>query len=189
MRRDRLPHVFFAALGGIALTLALAGPRALVALAYRRDAILLRGEAWRLLTTHLVHMDARHLAWNLAGLALPWLVFARRLPALGWTAVAAAAGLAASLGMLFLHADVRAMAGLSAVVHGLMAAGAVVEVRRGQRAAWLFLAALGAKLAWEQLGGATAAGRFLGGGVAVDAHLYAAMAGALAAPFVRLPRD
>jgi hypothetical protein len=70
------------------------------------------------------------------------------------------------------------MAGLSAVVHGLMAAGGVAEVRRGQRLAWLFLAALAAKLVLEQLHGSLAAG-FLGGAIAVDAHLYAAVAGAL----------
>ena len=186
VRRSLSPHVFFAVLAGVCVACAAAGPRALVALAYQRDAIL-RGQAWRLLTAHVVHLSARHLAWNLAGLALPWLVFARRLGAAAWSAVAVAAGLAASLGMLMLHPEVRAMAGLSAVVHGLMAAGGVAEVRRGRRLAWLFLAALAAKLVFEQLGGPVAAG-FLGGTIAVDAHAWAAMAGALAALAVRLPR-
>lgn len=178
-------HAFFAATGAIALLLA-AVPAATPALVYVRDAVL-GGEVWRLVSGHLVHGTAAHLAWNLAGLALVWLAFATRLRGRDWAITGAAAALGCGLGVLAFAPDVAAMLGLSGVLHGLAAAGALAAVRAGERLGWAFLAVVAGKVAWEQVAGPSpAAAAVLGGGIAVDAHLYGSLAGALAGAF--LPR-
>src|SRR3569623_2737413 len=60
------------------LLIALAGPDASVALRYERAAIL-DGEMWRLVSGHLVHLGWSRLVLNLAGLALIWGLYQRRL--------------------------------------------------------------------------------------------------------------
>jgi rhomboid family GlyGly-CTERM serine protease len=173
-------HAFFAALTAAALVLA-AVPRALPGLAYVRHGVR-DGEWWRLVTGHLVHGSAAHLVWNVAGLALVWLAFGTRLAGRAWTLVLAAAAAGTGLGVLALAPEVAAMAGLSGVLHGLAAAGAIAALRAGERLGWTVLALLAAKVAWEQLaGGSAAAEAALGGAIAVDAHLYGLVSGAAAA--------
>jgi rhomboid family GlyGly-CTERM serine protease len=172
-------HAFFAALTAAALVLA-AVPRALPALAYVRGGIR-DGEWWRIVTGHLVHGSAAHLLWNVAGLALVWLAFGTRLGGRAWTLVLAAAAVGTGLGVLAFAPEVGAMAGLSGALHGLAAAGALAAVRAGERLGWAVLALLVAKVAWEQIsGGSAAAQAALGGAIAVDAHLYGLVSGALA---------
>lgn len=177
-------------LGLVALTTLLEAAHAQVfgRLAYYRHAIL-RGEIWRLLTGHLVHAGPLHLFWNLAGLALVWIAFGPRLTGRRWLAASLFSGLGAGLGVLAFEPQVRAMVGLSGLLHGLMAAGAVAAIRSGERLGWLFLAVLTAKIFWEQLFGPTAATQAaLGGAIAVGAHLYGSLAGALSG-LALLPRS
>lgn len=172
-------HAVFAALALAAALLFAGGPRVLVALAYERAAVA-RGQVWRLATGHLVHASLAHLVWNLAGLALVWAAVGRALSARAWTATAAIAALGSSAALFLFHPQVRALTGLSGLLHGLLAAGAVAEIRRGNRAAWGLLGVVAVKVAWEQaMGAPTAAG--LGGPIAADAHLYGVVAGALCA--------
>lgn len=144
---------------------------------------ILGGEIWRLLTAHLVHLGWAHYAMNMAALALiaglvPVLSSARRL-----LAMLTVSALAVSLGLLVFSPDVDWYVGLSGVLHGLFAAGAVTMLIGERRAeGGLLLALLIAKLLWEQTAGpmpgsaATAGGR-----VIVDAHLYGAIGGLLMA--------
>jgi rhomboid family GlyGly-CTERM serine protease len=125
-----------------------------VALVYQRDAIL-RGQVWRPLTCHFVHAGPAHLVWNLAGTALVALALGPALRVRGWLLAGLAAAGGSSLGVLLLQPEVRVMAGLSALLHGLLAAGAAAEVRRGERLGWAFLIVLAVKVAWEQISGPT----------------------------------
>jgi rhomboid family GlyGly-CTERM serine protease len=173
-------HVFFAGL--LALTTILEATHALVfrGLAYSRQAIL-HGEVWRLLTGHLVHLSPLHLFWNLGGLVIAWIAFGPRLSGPRWLLAALLSGLGAGLGVLFFEPRVHLMVGLSGLLHGLMAAGAVAAIRSGEGLGWLLLGILAVKVAWEQLFGPTAATQAaLGGAIAIGAHLYGSLAGALA---------
>lgn len=172
-------HAFFAALAALILVLGARGPASFVRLAYYRSAIL-EGEVWRLLTTHLVHAGPSHLAANMAGLGLVWAAFARRAPALTWVACALAAALGASVGVLVAQPRVEIMAGLSSVLHGLLAGAALNEGRRGSRMGIVLGTVLALKLAWDLLAGALPSARsLLGGPIAAEAHLFGAVAGAL----------
>ena len=153
------------------------GPRVFLFLAYDRAAIL-HGQWWRLITSHLVHAQATHLLWNLAATALVTLAVAPALRAGAWLAAGLAVALGSSLGVLLLQPEVHLMAGLSGLLHGLLAAGAAAQVRQGERVGWVYLALLAAKIAWEQMAGPSPALQAaLGGRIATGAHALGAAIG------------
>lgn len=177
--QERWNYLIAGAIGGIALLLQWAGPGATLALRYQRDAIL-NGEVWRLLTGQLVHLGWAHLLLNLVALALVTALFGQMFRLRDWAWMYAGAFLGTSLGLLAFNPDLHWYVGLSGALHGLFAAATLISLRRGERGAWLLLAALLVKLGWEQLAGSVpGSAAWIGGAVVTDAHLYGAMGGAL----------
>ena len=164
-------------MAGIAVLIAIGGATVSDALRYEREAIL-GGQIWRLLTGNFVHLGWAHLLFNIAGLGLIWALFGQALGNRGWAVTLLVCGLGVGLGILLLNPQIDWYVGLSGVLHGFLAAGAVAErdIKPGTRA--LILGLLSLKLLWEQvfgsLPGTTAAA---GGNVIVDAHLYGALTG------------
>ncbi len=161
------------------------GARAVATLRYERDAVL-AGEAWRLVTGHLVHADAVHLGWNVLGVAIVGLLFAREFTWRQWLLVLLVSTAATNLGFLLLEPQLDWYVGFSGVLHGLMAAGLAAWLRSSRDAlTWLVAALFAAKLAWEHFAGAlpfTAAS--LAVPVVHEAHTYGAIGGALAGLWV-----
>jgi rhomboid family GlyGly-CTERM serine protease len=139
-------------------------------LRYDRSAIA-AGGWWRLLTAHLVHLDAHHLILNELGLVLMWSLFAADYAAEEWCAIALSGALAISCGLWWLSPHVAWYVGASGVLHTVMAAGTAKHLARREWDRWLLLVGLCVKLAWEQRAGHAAPG------VVVDAHLYGAACG------------
>ena len=165
----------------ISIALALGGQTVTEALRYQRDAIL-DGQWWRLISGNLVHLGWSHLLLNLAGLALVWLLFHHALSLRSWIVVTLGSALAVGAGLLLFDPGLQWYVGLSGALHGLFAAGLVAALFSGNRAEWLLLILFGAKLAWEQLVGTMpGTAELAGGNVIVDAHLYGAVGGAVAA--------
>jgi rhomboid family GlyGly-CTERM serine protease len=161
--------------------LALGGADLTEALRYQREEIL-HGQLWRLLSAHLVHLGDAHLLLNLCGLGLVWALFPRELsgPA-GWLVLLCSA-LGVSLGLLLFDPGLIWYVGLSGVLHGLFAAGALRLWRERPAEAALMLAVLAGKLLWEQLvGPLPGTSAIAGGPVVVDAHLFGAVGGCLGA--------
>ena len=177
MRRKN--GLLIGALSALLVLLYLAGDRVELALRYQRQEVL-QGEWWRLLTAHLVHGSLRHLVLNIAGLYLVASLLRKDFSRSEWMAVVAAVCTAIGSGFIWLNPDLQWYVGLSGVLHGCLAAGAVVWWRSERP---LLAAALTAlllvKLSWEQLHGALPLAGALP--VIVDAHLYGAIGGALAA--------
>jgi rhomboid family GlyGly-CTERM serine protease len=171
---------------GLALALALAlllglaagGEPWRLALQYQRGAIA-AGEWWRLATAHLVHLGARHVLLDGAGLVLLWILYARALRAGAWALALAGSALAIDAGLWWLSPGVQWYVGLSGVLHGGWAAGAVGSWREDRRLAATSLALLAIKLLAEQLHRGGVAGSGLP--VVVDAHLYGAAGGLVVA--------
>jgi rhomboid family GlyGly-CTERM serine protease len=164
------------------LTLSAGGERARLLLRYER-AGLAHGQWWRSLTAHLIHLDLRHALLNCGGLALMWALFARDYSPRQWLAVLLAAAAAIDAGLWFGDSTILWYVGSSGVLHGVMAAGAVAHLRRGEPEGWVLAALLLAKLGYEQLAGALP---FSGSDpVVVDAHLYGVLGGAAAAACLR----
>jgi rhomboid family GlyGly-CTERM serine protease len=156
-------------------------PAALPVLRYERAAIL-DGEAWRLVTGQLVHADLAHLAWNVFGVLLVALLFARDYTPRQWLLVLAASLLAVNAGLLLLEPQVAWYVGFSGALHGLMSAGLLAWLRTSRDPLTWFVAALfAAKLIWEHFHGAlpfTAASLSLP--VIHQAHSYGAAGGLVA---------
>ncbi len=151
-------------------------------LRYDRGAIA-AGEVWRVLTGHLVHLNGMHLVLNAVGLALVSALVGMhlRLPAWGLALLISAATVSA--GLWLGTPELAWYVGLSGVLHGLLAAGALVGLteRRERLFTGLVLAVVAAKLGWEQWAGATPGTEAVADGrVVVDAHLYGALGGVAA---------
>ncbi|MBL8266755.1 rhombosortase [Steroidobacter sp.] len=159
--------------------LSLLGESGRLALRYEREAVL-QGEYWRLLTGHLVHGSGQHLALNAAGLGLIAALFPDDYSWREWLLVALFSVLAIDIGLVFYQPQLDWYVGLSGVLHGALAAGAVAWWRHeSPRLALLLSGIFVGKLAWEQWHGALPLSGDLA--VVVDAHLYGALGGALAA--------
>src|ERR1700694_3419816 len=117
------------------------GPHWTAELRYER-AGLQHGEWWRLLSAHWVHLNARHLLLDSAGLALLWALYARELPPTVWMLGALAATATIDAGLWWEHPEVQWYAGLSGLLHGAWAAAATAAGLRQGRWAWLMLALL-----------------------------------------------
>lgn len=176
--RHSLPFV----LALLSVLIAAGGNAASLQLRYER-ALILDGEWWRLITGHLVHLGWSHLLLNLAGLALIWGLFQRQLGTLAWWWVWLASTLAVSAGLFFFDTDLGWYVGLSGVLHGLIVAGLLMSLRQDHWwGDWVLLAIVIAKLISEQLyGSLPGTTEMAGGDVIVDAHLYGAVGGAIAA--------
>jgi len=166
------------------LLLALTGEGGRALLRYDRAA-LAAGEAWRLVTAHLVHLDLRHALLNCLGLALMWALFARDYSPRQWLVIVAASMAAIGAGLWLCDSTVEWYVGSSGVLHGIMAAGTLAQLRRGERTGWVLLGFLALKLAYEHWVGALP---LAGAAVVVDAHLFGVAGGGAAAAFLR-PRS
>ncbi len=152
-------------------------------------ALIMQGEYWRLVTAHVVHLGWGHLWPNLTALLLIGALFEDLFDAGMWLLVAAAAAGSIDLGLLLLDPDVNWYVGLSGVLHGFVAAGALTAWLRGQSIGWLLAIGLAAKLVWEQTVGPvpfTAAA--VGGPVVVASHLYGTAGGVMVAAAVGVVR-
>ena len=150
-------------------------------LRYQREEIL-HGQLWRLLSAHLLHLGGAHLLLNLCGLGLVWALFARELSGPGGWRVLLGSALGVGLGLLLFDPGLDWYVGLSGVLHGLFAAGALRRWRERPVEAALMLPVLVGKLLWEQLlGPLPGTSEVAGGPVIVDAHLFGALGGCLGA--------
>jgi rhomboid family GlyGly-CTERM serine protease len=171
---DAQRYAVLAALAGALLLPCLGGQGALEWLGYERGA-LERGQLWRLVTAHLVHLDVWHALLNSAGLALMWVLFARDYRPRQWCLIVLGAMAAIDLGLWFADSTIQWYVGSSGVLHGVMAAGTLAAVRQGKWDGWALAGVLIVKLLYEQRFGALP----LSGThpVVVDAHLFGALGG------------
>jgi rhomboid family GlyGly-CTERM serine protease len=164
----------------------LAGEAGRVLLRYDRTA-LAAGEWWRVLTAHVVHLDTRHALLNCLGLALMWALFARDYSPRQWVPIVLGAMAAIDAGLWLCDSTLLWYVGSSGALHGVMAAGALAHVRRGERDGWALAGLLAVKLAYEHWLGALP---FSGSdAVVVSAHLYGVVGGAAVAAFLKPHRS
>jgi rhomboid family GlyGly-CTERM serine protease len=160
------------------------GDNVQVALRYDRVRIL-QGEYWRLLTAHWVHADLPHMSLNALGALVLSFLLARTYSIRQWLLILAMSIVAIDVGFLCLTPHLGWYVGASGVLQGALAAGALMWWRTESRTMALALSAIVlGKLIWEQWHGALPlAGEMT---VIVDAHLYGAIGGALAAAGIEI---
>lgn len=168
-------------IAGFAIAIELSGDAGRELLRYDRPGIG-NGEAWRLVSGHLAHLNPSHLLLNLAGLLLIWHLVRRYLDAGSWWIVVAVSIAGIDLGLWFFEPQLYWYVGLSGVLHGLLAGGVVGGLRTRRIDVLILGTALIAKIAYEQFVGALPGSEeATGGAVVVAAHAWGALAGAVAA--------
>jgi len=164
----------------VAAALMLGGDPAREWLAFARDAVR-DGEAWRLVTGHLVHLGWPHFALNAAGLVLVWALVGSAYRPAAWIAIFLASIAAIDLGLWLFNPALQWYVGLSGVLHGVLTAGLVMSCRQPRIETTILAILLLCKLVWEQFSGPLPGSEGSSGGpVIVDAHLYGAIGGLLA---------
>ena len=112
-----------------------ATPGASTTLMLDRDAVN-AGEAWRLLTGHLVHGGGYHLAWDVAALVVIGFLFESVLRRRLWSLLLLSAAIVGA-GVLLFEPTMTGYLGLSGVLNGLWVGGALLaarhELKRGHR--------------------------------------------------------
>ena len=168
-------------LAAICLAMALFGEAGRDTFMYNRMSVA-DGEYWRLLSAHFVHLGPTHLVLNLAGLVLVWLLVGRYFTTVQWLAVTGITIIATSAAFWFVDRYLLWYVGLSGVLHGLLIAGAIRGFRVLPSESAIIVAIVVAKLAYEQIAGPMPGSESVSGGdVVVDAHLFGAIGGVLAA--------
>jgi rhomboid family GlyGly-CTERM serine protease len=148
---------------------------------YNRMAVA-DGEYWRLLSGHFVHLGPTHLALNLAGLVLVWLLVGRYFTTARWLLVLAITVSVTSAAFWFVDRNLIWYVGMSGVLHGLLVAGAISGFRVLPSESAIIIAIVVAKLGYEQLAGPMPGSESVSGGdVVVNAHLFGAVGGTVAA--------
>ena len=177
---------FSAILIFLVLVMQLSGEAGFILLQYQREKIL-SGELWRLLSGHLVHLSWSHMWMNLIALVLISLIFKKYFAEKVWWWLLGASVLGVDLGLLLFNPEISWYVGLSGVLHGIFTGLAVLSWRCNKGSGGrLFLFVLVVKLAVEQWSGTLPGSAELSGGrVIVDAHMYGAIAGGLAALFMK----
>jgi rhomboid family GlyGly-CTERM serine protease len=163
----------------LSVLLALAGEPGRLALRYEKSAAW-SGEYWRLLTGHLVHAGSAHLLLNVIGVGLICGLFPRDYTPRQWLLILATSMVAIDVGFVLFEPQLQWYVGLSGVLHGALAAGAIAWWQHEtRRLAFALSAVLVGKLSWEQMQGALPLSGDMP--VIVDAHLYGACGGLAAA--------
>lgn len=149
-------------------------------LKYDRNTVF-NGELWRFITGNFVHLGWSHFWMNMGALGLIWLMFAKRLSTSEWLVVFAVSALTVSTGVHLHNPEFIYYVGLSGVLHGLVMAGVIREIKFDRFFALAVGGLTAAKLGYEQFNGALPGSEETAGGtVLVDSHLFGAIGGALA---------
>lgn len=137
------------------------------------------GEIWRLLTGNLVHFGWAHTVMNVAALVLCTLAFFTDVSLKKFSLLLLWCGASVGVGIYLFNPEYSPYAGLSGAIHGLIVAG-LLQTR--VYPAWIRVVALvlvTAKLVQENSAGyeATDLQQLIPAAVAVESHLYGAIAG------------
>lgn len=146
---------------------------------YQRDSIG-DGEIWRLLTAHFFHTNTYHLLLNLAALVMLWALHGHFYRVNTYLYVFGISSIISALGIHYFSLDIRQYVGLSGTLHGIFMWGALLDIANKEKTGYLLLFGGWAKIVHEQVYGASGdVAELISAKVAIDAHLFGAIAGCL----------
>ncbi len=150
-------------------------------LAYQRSAIN-DGEWWRLASGNLLHTNQWHLLMNLAGLWVVLFLHHFHYHLKGLSALFFILCLFEGIGLYVGYPQLLGYVGLSGMLHGLFAYGAVQDIVRKLRSGYVLLVGVIIKVGHEQLYGASSdVTAMIGARVATEAHLVGLICGLICA--------
>lgn len=139
------------------------------------------GQIWRLLTANLVHFGWAHTLMNVAALVLCTLAFFTEVTLKKFSLLLLWCCIAVGAGIFLFNPEYSPYAGLSGALHGLILAGLLQTKAYPLWIRLVALALVAAKLVQENSSGyeATDIQQLIPVAVAVESHLYGAIAGAI----------
>nr|WP_279386895.1 rhombosortase [Parashewanella curva] len=159
-------------------------------LAYQRPEIS-HGELWRIVTGNLLHSNHWHLLMNLGGLWVILSLHDMHYTRKGVWALFAALCVLEGLGLYLFYPSTIGYVGLSGVLHGLFAFGAIMDIQAKMRTGWLLFIGVILKVAHEQIYGASSdVAAMINAPVATESHLIGMISGfAIAACYLAKNRQ
>lgn len=147
-------------------------------LEFNREKIL-QGEYWRLMTSNLVHYGLSHLLMNLAAFIIISFTLLRELSLKSYLVLLLMCGMAVNLGTLFFNSELHFYRGFSGALHGLIVAGLLFNSFRNRWLSYVCVALVFGKIIHEHQADfqANQLQALMPVPVAVDSHLYGALAG------------
>ncbi len=137
-----------------------------------------KGEYWRLLSAHWVHVNWRHLMLNAAGLLLCMSIASPRWLIRQWVVYHLVLALGISILFYLRNLQLEWYAGYSGVLFGLYLLAAIDLYPREKIVALLLAAAISIKVILEQTSDLKLdSSEFIGTPVIIDAHLYGLLLG------------
>ncbi len=152
------------------------------AMSWRYERALLWQQPWRILSGHVIHLNWTHWLLNVAGLCLAHLLVSPQLPARQWPLLLLFCSGCISLMLYLLQPAIGGYLGLSGAIYGLLIVGAMMQIQQvpSRLGGILLLVAVVGKIALEQLAGGSVGGSLMPtAAVAIEVHLYGALAGVL----------
>lgn len=148
-------------------------------LSYHRHHIE-QGQWYLLLSGHFLHTNSAHLLLNMAGILLLWFLHGHFYTWKNYCSLVVFCALATGIGLWVFSPEMIWYVGLSGALHGVFVWGACRDIQHKVISGWFLLVGVTIKLLWEQAsGGSEQVVDLIGTNVAVDAHLYGALAGVL----------
>jgi len=136
-------------------------------------------QIWRIISGHFTHLNWNHYLLNMAGLGMVAAFFSSYRSSAYWLGALFFISLVCSAGML-VDNQLDRYVGFSGVLHGLFIIGGRWEMQRYKLSGAALLVIIVGKLIWEQWYGALPGSESMTGGrVAINAHLYGAIGGAI----------
>ncbi|MDO6692455.1 rhombosortase [Aliiglaciecola sp. 3_MG-2023] len=145
--------------------------------ALQRD-LVAKGYLWQFLTANFVHTNTTHLLLNLTGVTLLWAVHGQYYNVKIYLINIVLLSIGVTIGIYLFSNNLLWYAGLSGTLHGIFVYGAYLDIRNKVKFGWLLMFGVWLKVSYEQLYGADQMIKdLIAANVAVDAHLYGAVAG------------
>jgi rhomboid family GlyGly-CTERM serine protease len=153
---------------------------------YQRS-LVTQGEVWRIFSGHFFHTNGFHFLLNAAAVVMLWALHGHFYTIKNYLVVFIVSTIICSVGIHWFSPDIKQYVGLSGVLHGLFIWGAIEDIKAKERTGYLLLLGVILKIAHEQYYGASEdVASLIGANVAINAHLWGAIGGALAVGFIMI---
>lgn len=138
------------------------------------------GEWWRFITGNWLHSNVYHLLLNCAGVFLLWALHGDYYRTSQYFLMLTLYSLMVTVCLYHYDPSMTSYVGLSGALHGLFTWGALQDIKSKTKGGWLLLIGVWLKIIHEQFSAPNESlASLIDARVAIDAHLYGAMAGML----------
>jgi rhomboid family GlyGly-CTERM serine protease len=139
-----------------------------------------QGEWWRIVSAHFFHTNLYHFLLNITVLVLLWALQGQLYTIKAYLSVFFFSAVFSCLGVHYFSPNLTQYVGLSGALHGIFIWSALQEIKHKEKMGYLLLLGMILKISFEQFYGASNdLSEIIAAKVAINAHLWGAIGGAL----------